>query len=447
MFLKYFGFDREPFSAKAHASCLWFSDSQLECLDQILQTIQMLKGIILLTGERGVGKSALLRTLSYYSKEDIIIFLLTESRIKFNQYNLLQIICQDLDYKADYAFLSREAQINLLYKYLLEKSFEDRKIVIIVDNADNLDEKLLDDVNLLTKFETNTKKLVQIILVGQPMLLEIIKQARFKELCKKIQLHCEMIPFKTTETEKYIWHNLRVAGFKGKELFSGKAIEKIHKFSGGIPRLINRICLDSITLGYFRQTKKLDIKIIQEVWSESRQNQFKRDQTIVRLFLAKEFQSIVNCFKGWYTEENFSEVLRSERLESNHQGGPYSYILIYLPKDEKIASDRQYYHFLQKLIILVSENSLESNVKCVFDSYKVGILTVDTFLDGAKGFIEKLSSELSKEIELQKLPEDMKILQSLSISSYPLHQVKNLSTVEGKPVVFKTFKVFQKPLI
>lgn len=266
MYLDYFKLKEEPFNLTPDPDYLFLSESHQEALARIQFGIERHKGFIVLTGEVGSGKTTVVRTYMQNHPPDQKIALIVNTKVTSK--NLLQNICKDFGIKADYHKLSKDGILNLLYDFILKNSFYGINLVVIIDEAHDLGIQQLEEVRLLTNLETNTQKLLQVVLVGQPELWDLLNMPELRALKQRIHVQYHLKPLTFAETQKYILFRLKKAGYQGKGLFTPEAIQKIYQISGGIPRVINVVCSNAMVLAFSMEKKKIDVPIIEEVGRE-----------------------------------------------------------------------------------------------------------------------------------------------------------------------------------
>jgi len=266
MYLGYYRLKEDPFSLTPNPDYLFLSEGHKEALARIQFGIEMRKGFVVLTGDVGSGKTTLIRTYIKNQPPNQKISLIVNTRVTAK--NLLQNICKDFSIKADYPKLSKDSILNLLYEYILQSSFFGENLVVIIDEAHDLGVTHLEEVRLLTNLETNTNKLLQVVLVGQPELWDLLNTPELRALKQRVQLQYHLEPLTFSDTKEYINHRLSLAGYKGKPLFTQEALQEIFKISKGVPRVINVICSNALALGYGKGIKKIDHIIIKEVTKE-----------------------------------------------------------------------------------------------------------------------------------------------------------------------------------
>lgn len=265
MYKSHFGLNENPFSISPDPRYLYMSQRHREALAHLLYGTQQAGGFIQLTGEVGTGKTTLTRALLQQIPDNVDIALLLnpkQSAIEF-----LQSICDELriDYRGQLS--SIKTFVDALNDYLLEAHQKGRHTVLLIDEAQNLTVDVLEQIRLLTNLETTQKKLLQIILVGQPELRVLLARKDLRQLAQRITARYHLLPLTEAESREFIMHRLNVAG-QNKLFFNNSAIRCIHSLSKGIPRLINIIC-DRALLGAYSQGKHyIDAKIIKRASEE-----------------------------------------------------------------------------------------------------------------------------------------------------------------------------------
>jgi general secretion pathway protein A len=264
MYKDYFGLIDEPFSIAPNPQYLYMSERHREALAHLLYGVTMEGGFILLTGEVGTGKTTVCRCLLEQIPDDAdVAFILNP---KMTSHELLAAICDELEIKySEHA--SIKALIDALNVHLLNSHARSRKTVLIIDEAQNLSIDVLEQLRLLTNLETNQRKLIQVILLGQPELNSMLARDELRQLSQRVTARFHLQPLNKAEVANYIHHRLAVAGARG-TLFPYKVIRKIFRKSGGIPRLINLLC-DRALLGTYAQNRlAVDSKTIDQAAKE-----------------------------------------------------------------------------------------------------------------------------------------------------------------------------------
>ena len=258
--LAFFGLKQKPFNPTSDPAFLYPSPGHREGLAHLLYGVQEHKGFILLTGEVGTGKTTLLRTLLGRLDGNTASAFVFDTTLPFE--GLLEYILEDFGVaKPGESHVQRVIALN---NFLIERRRAGQNAVLILDEAQNLDLHALEQIRLLSNFETQTEKLLQILLVGPPVLLEKLDRPELRQLKQRIGLRCRILPLTAGQTRDYIRTRLRSAGASDLELFSDAAVTRIAEYTGGIPRLINTLCDHCLLIGYADQIRRIDHKIVKE---------------------------------------------------------------------------------------------------------------------------------------------------------------------------------------
>ncbi|MEM9101962.1 MAG: AAA family ATPase [Pseudomonadota bacterium] len=252
MYNQFFGLTENPFSIAPNPRFLYMSDRHKEALAHLLYGVSEGGGFVMLTGEVGTGKTTICRCLLEQLPEHCeLAFILNP---KLTSLELLASVCDDLEVAYPKDSTSVKLLMDALSRHLIKKHEENKRIVLMIDEAQNLEAEVLEQIRLLTNLETNTQKLLQIILIGQPELKELLSKRILRQLAQRITARYHLEPLSEDETHDYVQHRLSVAG-QDTNVFTSKSIRLLHHISGGIPRLINSIC-DRAMLGAYVQNKR-----------------------------------------------------------------------------------------------------------------------------------------------------------------------------------------------
>jgi len=250
MYTSFFGLHEKPFAITPDPRYLYLSERHAEALAHLLYGINEAGGFIQLTGEVGTGKTTVIRSLLEQLPGHADVALILNPRVTPAEF--LLTICEELHVPVpEPGRGSTKTLMDLLGHHLLGAHAAGRRVVLIVDEAQNLGAQTLEQVRLLTNLETATTKLLQIILIGQPELRELLGQPELRQLAQRITGRYHLSPLSAAETAGYVKHRMRIAGATA-EVFTPAALREVHRLSGGIPRVINVIC-DRTLLGAFTQ--------------------------------------------------------------------------------------------------------------------------------------------------------------------------------------------------
>jgi type II secretory pathway predicted ATPase ExeA len=265
--LEYFGLTREPFNITPDPSFLYLSASHQQALVRLLYGINARKGFIVLTGEVGTGKTTLLHCLLQELKKRN-----TQSTLIVNTVNhstdLLRDVCEDLGFTAFQGDRQNiHTYLKLLNQLLLESYHKGKNVTLIIDEAQNLSAKVLENIRLLSNFETSEDKLMQIVLAGQPELSNRLNMPELRQLKQRIVLYHHLKPLNFGECAEYIATRLEIAGVT-RPIFTSEALEAIYSYSGGLPRLINILCDNGLLAAYSLGIRRVRAEMIREVAEE-----------------------------------------------------------------------------------------------------------------------------------------------------------------------------------
>lgn len=278
MYQRFFGLRENPFSVNPDPHYLFLTRHTQESLAALTYGIQHRKGFILLSGEVGTGKTTLLnRLLDWLHQQRVATAYVFNSLLNAN--HLFDYIVSDFEIPCE----SREkSQVLMrLNHWLLERYRAGGTAVVIIDEAQNLSFEVLEEVRLLTNLETSTAKLLQVVLCGQPELEEKLKLPQLRQLRQRITLRCHTSPLTVDETFGYIAERLRIAGANGEAIFSKEAVQLVHQYSRGIPRLVNLLCEHSMIGAYVDHLRPVPARLVEEVAREFQLDEFESGSPVL----------------------------------------------------------------------------------------------------------------------------------------------------------------------
>lgn len=261
MYCKYYGFSEEPFQLTPDPGFLYLDDIYREALAHLEYGVTSGKGYVLLTGEVGTGKTTLVHSFLDRHRDELTTAFIFSTAMNFVE--LLRMIHDDFDTGTEgdsEAFLLIE-----LNRFLLDQYREDRKTVLILDEAQNLSDELLEKIRMLSNLEARKAKLIQTVLVGQPELAAKLEQPKLRQLRQRVAVRFDIPPMNEARSREYVEHRLAVADAAGRGLFTDDALSAIYRHSNGIPRLINVICSNALLLGFGGDRSRIDRDLIEEV--------------------------------------------------------------------------------------------------------------------------------------------------------------------------------------
>jgi general secretion pathway protein A len=253
MYEKFYCLNESPFNITPDPRYLFFSRRHRDAYEHILFGINQRKGFIQVTGEVGAGKSTLCRAVLEELGQDYATALILNPMMTSIQ--LIRSILRELGLKS--GGNDRIRLIERLNTFLLERVEANQDVVLFIDEAQDMSDDLLEQVRLLSNLETDDRKLLQIVLIGQPELRTKLASKELRQLHQRIVVRYHLGPIGRDETEAYIRHRLRVAGANGRPTFSRWALRSIHRYSRGVPRMINAVCDKTLLCGYVDGTDHL----------------------------------------------------------------------------------------------------------------------------------------------------------------------------------------------
>jgi general secretion pathway protein A len=268
MYLQFYGLAEPPFSITPDPRFVFLSERHRDALAHLLYGIGQggSGGFVQLTGDVGTGKTTLCRLLLEQMPADSRVALVLNPRL--SPVELVETICEELKLAVDPVRGSLKGLVDLLNTYLLRAYGDGLRVVLIIDEAQNLSFEALEQVRLLTNLETATQKLLQIILLGQPELRETLARPELRQLTQRITARFHLTPLSADETEDYLRHRLAVAGCQ-RFPFSRLAVRRIHQHAGGVPRLINVIADRALTAGYVGELNQIGEKEVERAAREA----------------------------------------------------------------------------------------------------------------------------------------------------------------------------------
>ncbi len=258
MYLEHYGLKEPPFAITPNPRFLFYSGKHREAYNHLLYGIRERKGFVQLTGEVGAGKTTLCRAAMEQLDQHYTTALILNPMMSADE--LVRAI--GFEYGLPVNGLDRLTTMGVINQFLLQQVERGRDTVLIIDEAQDLSDELLEQVRLLSNFETDNRKLLQIVLLGQPELRDRLNSPGLRQLRQRITVRYHLPPLAPGETKKYIRHRLQVSGANGKPYFTGPAFWRIQRYSGGIPRLVNAVCDKALLAGFVHQTGRINYRIV-----------------------------------------------------------------------------------------------------------------------------------------------------------------------------------------
>ena len=259
MYLAHYNLTLKPFEESPDPRFFWLSEKHQEALASLKYGIQENKAFILINGDIGTGKTSLINYFLLDKGVDAIVAALPDPDLGI--YDFFKLITKEFNIKLD---SNTKGDFLIQFEHFLQTTYSGKKrVLLIIDEAQRLNQPLMEQIRLLSNIEREYVKLINVFLVGQNEVIDIIKDEKNKALRQRLTVHYTLEPLSEPETQEYIEHRLNVAGAKS-EIFSPEAKHEVFSFSGGCPRLINIICDRALLTGYVKETKKITGEIVKQ---------------------------------------------------------------------------------------------------------------------------------------------------------------------------------------
>ncbi|MEK7678048.1 MAG: AAA family ATPase [Verrucomicrobiota bacterium] len=258
MYLEYYGLREPPFDLTPNPRFLFFSAKHREAFNHLLYGIRERKGFVQLTGEVGAGKTTICRAMLEQLGNHYATALILNPVLDADQ--LMKAIA--MEFGLNVKGLDRLETVAAINEFLLQLVEQRQEAVLIIDEAQDLTNELLEQVRLLSNLETDDRKLLQIVLMGQTELRDRLNDFRLRQLRQRITVRYHLRPLRLAEVGQYVQHRLEISGAKGAPYFSGGALWRIYRYSQGIPRLVNAVCDKCLLAGFVQQRDRIDYSAV-----------------------------------------------------------------------------------------------------------------------------------------------------------------------------------------
>ncbi|MGH9409609.1 MAG: ExeA family protein [Vicinamibacterales bacterium] len=291
MYEEYYGFTEKPFSLTPDPKYLYKSASHASAFDLLQYGIKRREGFVVITGDIGTGKTTLCRAvLGELDRKTFTALLLNPF---LAEEDLLRLILQDFGVvsrdeikRGRLVGVSKQELIETLNDFLLSLRAIGAQALLIIDEAQNLPLHVLEQVRILSNLETEKDKLLQIVLVGQSNLKDVLRKPEVRQLDQRVSIRYDLKPLSAEETAAYVMHRLSVAGGGAAVSFAPKALARVHRYTGGIPRLINLLCDRALLAAYSDHTNKITAELVK---SAAESLEFERPRRSARIWLRQRF--------------------------------------------------------------------------------------------------------------------------------------------------------------
>jgi len=258
VYLDYYGLSEAPFDITPNPRFLFYSAKHREAINHLLYGIRERKGFVQLTGEVGAGKTTLCRAMLEQLDGHYATALILNPVMSPDE--LMKAVA--IEFGLPVNGLDRLDTLAVINQFLLQQVERGKESVLIIDEAQDLTDELLEQVRLLSNLETDNRKLLQIVLLGQPELRERLNNPRLRQLRQRITVRYHLLPLRRAEMNQYIQHRLEVSGAKGAPYFTQPALWRVYGYSKGIPRLVNAVCDKALLAGFVQQQERINFGMI-----------------------------------------------------------------------------------------------------------------------------------------------------------------------------------------
>jgi len=263
MYEAFYGLNEKPFDLHPDPDYLYMSRGHENVYTHLEYAIAENKGFVVVTGEIGSGKTTLINFLLTKIRQDIQVGLISNTSLTPGQ--LIMMICEEFEVPLDGSGSDKAKRLVLFHDFLLEQFSKKKRVVLIIDEAQNLTPEALEEIRMLSNLEAEKHHLIQIILVGQPELKYKLQLKDLEQFAQRVTVHCHLDGMRREDVDQYIRYRLKVAGANNSDIFREDAIEAVQRYSRGIPRLINILCDTALLFGYADSLKSIDKGVIEAV--------------------------------------------------------------------------------------------------------------------------------------------------------------------------------------
>jgi len=263
-YLSHFNLQEQPFRLTPDPDFVYWSKQHARAKAYMESTIWLADGFVVITGEIGSGKTTLLQSFLAELDDNVVYAVVSQTQLTATQF--LQAILTEFGFKP---FNKRKVELlDMLNMFLIEQYSNGKKVLLIVDEAQNLSRKVLEEIRLLSGIETHKEKVLRIILAGQPELKETLDSPSLKQLVQRVRLRFHLGPLDRREMREYIEHRLEVAGCDNRALFTDDTFDIIHRYTGGVPRLINTLCDSALLCAFADEKTNVDLDSVMAAVAE-----------------------------------------------------------------------------------------------------------------------------------------------------------------------------------
>ena len=263
-YLSHFNLQEQPFRLTPDPDFVYWSKQHARAKAYMESTIWLADGFVVITGEIGSGKTTLLQSFLAELDDNVVYAVVSQTQLTATQF--LQAILTEFGFKP---FNKRKVELlDMLNMFLIEQYSNGKKVLLIVDEAQNLSRKVLEEIRLLSGIETHKEKVLRIILAGQPELKETLDSPSLRQLVQRVRLRFHLGPLDAREMREYVEHRLDVAGSEQRDLFDEDTFATIHRYTGGVPRLVNTLCDSALLCAFADEKATVDLDSVMEAVAE-----------------------------------------------------------------------------------------------------------------------------------------------------------------------------------
>ena len=264
MYESFYGLKEKPFDLHPDPDYLYMSRGHENAYTHLEYAIRENKGFVIVTGEIGSGKTTLINFLLTKIRQDIEVGLISNTSLTPEQF--IMILCEEFEVSLNPSDSEDKARmLGRFHEFLLAQFGKKKRVILIIDEAQNLAPETLEEIRMLSNLEAEKHHLIQIILVGQPELKTKLQLKELEQFAQRITVHCHLEGLGREELDHYIRYRLQVAGARNVDVFSDNAVGAVHRYSRGIPRLINILCDTALVFGYADGLTRIDEGVIKAV--------------------------------------------------------------------------------------------------------------------------------------------------------------------------------------
>ena len=319
MYESFYGLREKPFNLSPDPDYLYMSPGHENVYTHMEYAVQESKGFVVVSGEVGAGKTTLINYLLRKIPQAIQVGVINNTLVQPQE--LLRMICQE--FELDITNAEKTVLLNRFYNYLLEKYSKHERVILIIDEAQNLPEKSLEEIRMLSNLESEKEHLIQMILVGQPQLRDKLRKKSMEQLFQRVTVACHLNALDMDQVYKYIHHRLTIAGAQNLDIFDPEALNAIFKHSLGIPRLINILCDSALVYGYADDVRIIGRELIDTVAQarslgvrEDSQESLPKEEKVIESALSDSMESRFKVLEEKLASQEDRILNISKALES-----------------------------------------------------------------------------------------------------------------------------------